>query len=312
MKKIVFVSSLLWAMLFSVNSHAQQNPLSGQYMFTPMVLNPAYAGFHDMLSTTGSYRNQWRALESGGLETYLLNAHSSLPLDKMGVGLTYVQDNFGIQQNSELTIAGSYRIKMEHNTFAFGLQGGFVNYRLDYSKLNQKEFGADVAFQADEDGINNITRPNFGFGAMYLTKRYFLGFSIPRLIESNHEVGYSLYLRHYYGLAGYVINLRKVKIKPSVLVKAVEGGAVSYDFNTSVLIYNTVWVGASLRDFSDFALMGQLSLSRYLKVGYSFEVPFNEDIRKAGGDNIQLPTHEIMINMNFKVFDVQAVQGFLF
>lgn len=296
------------------STFAQQNPLSGQYMFTPMVLNPAYAGFYDMFSATASYREQWRKIP-GGPKTSLLNAHSSLPIDKMGAGFTILRDEFGIQNNTEVTLAGSYKIKMEHNTFAFGLQGGFVNYSLRYDELFQKDLSDDLF----NGGINqNLIRPNFGFGAMYLTKRYFIGLSVPRILETNSVTGHSMYLRHYYGMFGYIINLHQIKIKPSVLVKTYEqNGAisarnVSIDLNTSILLYNKLWAGVSLRDLSDFALMAQLQLSRYLKVGYSFEIPFNEQIRKAGGGNLQLPTHELMLNVNLKVLDVQAVQGFLF
>lgn len=311
MKKIVFIFVSLCLM---IPAFSQQNPLSGQYMFTPMVLNPAYAGFHDMVSTTASYRQQWRKMQ-GGPETSLLNVHSSLPIDKMGAGLTIIRDAFGIQHNTEVTLAGSYKIKMEHNTFAFGLQGGFVNYSLRYDELLQKDLSDDLF----NGGINqNLIRPNFGFGAMYLTKRYFVGLSVPRILETNSVTGHSMYLRHYYGMLGYIINLRQIKIKPSILIKAYEqngsinGRNISIDLNASILLYNKLWAGVSLRDVSDFAVMAQLQLSRYLKVGYSFEIPFNEQIRKAGGGSLQIPTHELMLNVNLKVLDVQAVQGFLF
>ena len=78
-------------------------------MFTPMVLNPAYAGFHDMVSATGSYREQWRKME-GGPQTTLFNIHSSLPMDKMGAGLTIVRDAFGIAGNTSFAVVKSSRI----------------------------------------------------------------------------------------------------------------------------------------------------------------------------------------------------------
>ncbi len=331
MKKTIFVFISTWFLLVG-NVFGQQDPLTSQYMFTPMVINPSYAGFHDMVSATMSARSQWMGIGDGAPTTGIFNVHSSLPIDKMGAGLTISNDQFGVQNNIEVSLAGSYQIRMEHTTFSLGLQGGFVNYSVDYSSINTGDSTSTIidptdpafnGFQAD-----NIFQPNFGFGAMYLTKHYFVGLSVPRLLENNNVTGHSMYLRHYYGFAGYILDLRYIKIKPSVLLKALapknngedaedDSNIPTYysvDFNLSALIFNKIWVGLSARNLSDLALMGQLQLSRYLKVGYAFEVPYNEAIRKAGGKGYvnQIPTHEVMVNVNFKLLDVQAVQGFLF
>ena len=38
---------------------AQQDPMISQYMFTGLVLNPAYAGSHEFTNATALYRYQW-------------------------------------------------------------------------------------------------------------------------------------------------------------------------------------------------------------------------------------------------------------
>lgn len=45
--------------LCSLVSHAQQDPLSAQYLFNPFIFNPAYAGFSRDLSVLATNRKQW-------------------------------------------------------------------------------------------------------------------------------------------------------------------------------------------------------------------------------------------------------------
>ena len=56
MKRII---GLLFFSFLLTFAHAQNEPIYSQYMFNPLIINPAYAGVHDMASVYGVYRNQW-------------------------------------------------------------------------------------------------------------------------------------------------------------------------------------------------------------------------------------------------------------
>jgi len=78
MKKNYIIALLLLAGLFNVN--AQQDPQYTQYMYNMSVVNPAYAGSKDAISTGLLYRKQWVNIE-GAPTTFTAFAHS--PVGKM-------------------------------------------------------------------------------------------------------------------------------------------------------------------------------------------------------------------------------------
>ena len=54
---------LLLLPVLIVKSYAQQIPVMSQYMFNGLVINPAYAGSKDYMSTTLMVRKQWAGYE---------------------------------------------------------------------------------------------------------------------------------------------------------------------------------------------------------------------------------------------------------
>lgn len=300
-------------LVFSARVQAQQDPLYSQYMFNPAVLNPAYAGLYDMASATATHRQQWIGMGEGHPASTTLNAHSSLPVDKMGVGVTFLNDQYAITSRNEFNLAYSYKLTMGEKKLSFGLQGGFSALRMDYGRLNPKD-ADDVNFSTAE----NITdsKPNFGFGAMYATPLYFVSLSVPKLlghdVDDGTETTTNRYRSHIYLHTGYIFDLaNEIKIKPSVLVKYVNGSPVNIDINGSILLEESLWLGLSFRNSSadlipnSLVIMSQLQVTDLIKVGYSYDFIFNNDLRRAAG---WFSTHEFMVNVNFPLFDQQAVQ----
>lgn len=250
---------------------AQLDPLNNQYLLNQSMINPAYVGAYNMAMVTMSTRGQWIGID-GAPWTHALSLNTSIT-DQMGAGLLVINDVYGVNNNLESILAYSYKIKWYDNSLSFGLQGGFARHRLDYSKLNS-EANDDPYVPIGGSGFN-VT--NFGTGVFFMNKNYYAGISIPRFMKVNLTDGNAFpvrYKRHYYISTGYVFDyLDFLKIKPSILVKIIEGEALSIDINGQMMISERVWLGASLRNLNAVGFNFQYTEDGLMRFGYSFELP---------------------------------------
>ena len=296
------------------NASAQQEPLYSQYMFNPTIINPAYCGIYDMVSATAFYREQFLGIKGGEPKTFAFNAHSSLPLDKMGAGITFLKDEIGINKTNKFELIYSYRLDIGDNKLSIGMNTGFNQFITDPNGKIEANKTEDEYYIASR--VSAI-KPAFGIGLMYLADKYFVGASIPSMFNrtiSEGDNSFKTVNRHIFVTAGYVIEPNaSLKIKPSFLIRHVDGSPISIDLNASVLLYQNLWTGLSFRKFNTVALMAQLQITDALKAGLSMDFPIgNNTVNKvAGFDKLGftgLSAIELMTNFNFGLLDSQAVQ----
>ena len=89
--------------------YAQQDAQYTQYMYNPMNINPAYAGSRDVLSIFGMHRTQWVGLE-GAPTTNVFSIHTPLKNERLGLGLSIVNDKIGPSSENSISIDFAYRI----------------------------------------------------------------------------------------------------------------------------------------------------------------------------------------------------------
>lgn len=327
MKKFVLSCLILSACFLS---NGQIESLQSQYMFNPLVLNPAYAGYHEMAMFVATQRFQWTGI-NGAPKNSLISGHTPLPLDKMGLGVNISRESFGINKNYEVQMMTSYKIAFADKKLSMGLSGSYSSMNLAFSEIYESGH-----VELDPSAPNtqvSVSKPNFGFGAMFSTDKYFAGVSIPKILAVNGTFGSDvttpLYLRHYYLSGGLILKiLNGTVFKPSILIKAVQNSPTNYDLNGSLLIRDNIWLGLSLRSsatsFKDAVLpnsvvvMTQIQVNDFLKVGYASDMPVEGDLYRAA-EPLQLPvvgrllvTHELFVNMNMAIFGNQAVQTIYF
>ena len=282
-----------------VPSQAQQDAMFTQYMFNGLALNPAYAGTHQTMEFTALARDQWTGLE-GAPSTQTFSMHSPLRNRSIGLGLMVIHDQIGITNQTGVFGSYSYRIKLANRgVLSMGLQAGFSFYNENLAELLPSlKSQIDPNFTGNE--VNEFL-PNFGAGLYYYTKQFYLGFSSPHLIRNKYyqtEIPEleSRQERHFLLNGGYVFDLNKsLKLKPSTLVKYVAGAPMEIDANLSLLIEETVWVGASYRSFASFNALLQINLSDKLQIGYAYDFATVTDLSKVQGGS-----HEIMLNYRIR------------
>ncbi|MGC6430326.1 MAG: type IX secretion system membrane protein PorP/SprF [Jejuia sp.] len=283
------------ALLSSSLGIAQQLPQFTQYMYNTISINPAYAGSREALSIIGLHRSQWVGFDGGPI-TQTLSIHTPLRNDRIGLGLTFIEDDLGPENFSYLYGDFSYTIPTGQNgKLAFGIKGGFTSYSLD------PDFRQSQSFDPQVRGVQDRWTPNIGLGIYYHTNKFYLGLSAPRILNTdrNTEEGFEALERiSYYGIAGFVFNLSEnVIFKPTTMVKATNGAPISIDLTGNILLYEKIWGGATYRINNETAALGgylDFQISRQLRVGYSYEKPLSEIRRYTSG------THEVLLIYEFK------------
>ncbi len=274
---------------------AQQLPQFTQYMYNTISINPAYAGSREALSIVGLHRSQWVGFQGGPI-TQTLSIHTPLRNDRIGLGLSFIEDDLGPENFTYLYADFSYAIPTgDTGKLAFGLKGGFTQYSLD------GDFRQAESFDPSIYGIEDRWTPNIGAGLYWSTNRIYAGLSVPRILntDKNTDEGFEALDRlSYYFTAGGVIDLsNSLKFKPAALIKATNGAPVSYDLTANFLFNEKFWLGGSYRINNQTAAIGGIAdfqVSRQLRVGYAYEKPISDIASYTSG------THEILLIYEFK------------
>lgn len=299
MKKVFYVLVTVMAMV-SLRAHAQYDPLYNQYSFDQLMINPAYAGVNEVLTVNLLARQQWVNLP-GAPRTINLNAHTSLGKTS-GVGASLITESFGVNENLEFYASYSYKIVFGRGSLSMGVSGGYMNYRYDYSKLNL-EFQDDPSFLPQDE---TVSQPNFGAGLWYQTDKYYIGASVPRILEvdvDKPDGTSNRYRRHIYLSGGGLVTLNTtLKLKPYTLVRIINGVPANVDLGASLLIQETIWAGVLVRDFDAVAILGQLEINDQFRVGLSAEIATTKLVTETYG------TYELMLAFDFAAFQSQVLK----
>jgi type IX secretion system PorP/SprF family membrane protein len=288
-KKLLLASSVMCG----IQSQAQQLAMFTEYMYNEVTLNPAYAGSHEVISATLLGRKQWVGDNfAGAPETYSFNVHAPLRNQRVGVGLSLVNDQLGVMKNFNAMGSVSYIVPFAKSDLHFGLQLGAANTRTDYSTLNIYDVG-DQNLVSGSSGMS----PNFGLGMYYFAEKYYIGLSAPQLLNNQlkvngNEVGSQV--RHYFFNAGYVFELSpSVKFKPTVFLKYVSNVRPEADFTASFIIRDMFWVGGAIRTFDSVDLLLGLQATEQFKIGYAY------DITSSALNQFNRGSHELVLNYRF-------------
>ncbi|MEO8151225.1 MAG: type IX secretion system membrane protein PorP/SprF [Bacteroidia bacterium] len=306
--KIIGLSQIaMFVVLMSINfsAYAQYEPQFTQYLNNEMFINPAYAGSRGFASASLLYRNQWTGID-GAPKTTTFNINAPFKYEKIGLGLSVMNDRIGVTNQTAAFVSYAYHMQVtEKGKLSFGLQGGMIN-------VTEKLLDVVTIDPNDPEFSNNIPHkmmPNFGFGTYYHTDRFYAGVSIPRFIENKIDVQsvkvesnkISTQNFHYYAYSAYVFNAgEKIKCKPSVMIKAVQGAPVQADINFNVLFHESFWLGASYRTGSAVALTAQIQVNKQLRCGYSYDYTLTKLNNYTSG------SHEITVGYDFS-FDKAKV-----
>ena len=269
-KSIVAVVCIL---LGSLKGLAQQDPHYTQYMYNQSILNPAYAGINDYMSTGILYRSQWLGMKDAP-KTGTAFLHTPVAKN-LGVGLSFMNDNIGPVSENTVNVDVSYTIRLgQGHSLALGVKGGATMQQIGlFSDINYTlPDKSDIAFSKD----SSETLFNAGVGAFYFTNRYYAGFSVTNLLnntyidKSNRKFGSDV--AHMFLTGGYVFDINKEwKFKPSTMLKMAVESPVSVDLSANALYDEKLEFGVTYRLQDSFGAMVNYRITPKLRIGYAYD-----------------------------------------
>ena len=297
MKSQLLITKLIFTIIlfFSISkiSTGQYDPLYSQYMFNIQAYNPAYVGSTNSLSIMALGRQQWVGFE-GAPETYTLSVQSPLRNNKIGLGLDLINDHIGMINRLSAQTNYAYKLNIDaNNILQLGLKAGCTFYQnnLDNYILNDLN---------DELIINDLSQAyliNFGFGAYMYGEQYYVGFSIPTLL--NNEVGDNLNqfeISNMYLTGGITLSMNEnIEFKPSFQARYNYNQIVA-DLNAGFAFFDRFGIGVIYRAMSDAFGMGATSyvkMTKQITVGYAYDFNNSSSIRAFNSG-----THEIMVRFD--------------
>jgi len=293
--KNIYIATFLIAILFFQDSNAQQDPQYTQYMYNMNVVNPAYAGSKENLSITGLYRKQWSGLD-GAPETITFSGHSPIS-DKVGLGLSAIKDELGPVKETNVFIDFSYTLQVSDNLkLALGLKAGASFHDVGLVDLDLQDPN-DPFFSND---ISN-TYPNVGAGAFFYGDNFYVGLSVPNLLNSVHLEENGLKIgsetNHYFATAGYVFQVSEnMKLKPSVMAKSAFDAPLSVDGNLNALFYEKFEIGASYRLDDSFSGLVGFQATPNIRIGYAYDHVISDLDAVASASHEVILTFDLIFN----------------
>ncbi len=267
---------LLLSLLFiALDSYGQQDPLYTQYYNNFSLINPAYSGSHGLFTATANVRSQW-AGEAGGPETQTFSIHG--PAGKnVGLGFSVVNDKVYVLNETHFFADFSYSIEASENaTLAFGLKAGGSFLNVDLMSLGIEN---DALFNENLNEFN----PNIGAGAFYYTDKFYASVSTVNILKNKHYdksrtvVSSASKEMIFYISSGYVFDIAdEFKLKPSVMLRAVNGSPLSTDISASILWNDRLEFGLSHRLDESISGLFQIRVTDNFKIGYTYDTTISD------------------------------------
>lgn len=296
---------LLAILLLPLCTQAQSYPHYSMFMFNKLIYNPAYAGNKNITTINAAYRNQWTGIE-GAPRTINVAVDGPIgnymqPFRKMALGLGVNSERIGVTDNTNITGYYAFRIPLNKTVLSLGIQAGISLYSARYSDLNARD--EDQRLAAD---VKNAVLPNFGPGIYWTGSNFYVGASIPNLLENYYDKDNKSILandggkqvRSYFLSGGYVFSVSEhVKLEPQVLVRYAGNGVYhlpwNSDFNLSCILYDRLMIGATYRTDKSIAGIVHIQATRYINIGYSY------DYATSGLNGYNDGTHEVVLGFDF-------------
>jgi type IX secretion system PorP/SprF family membrane protein len=279
---------------------SQQNTLLTHSMFTIMSYNPGFAGLSEGISATGLVRQQWIGFKAddgtkSGPQTFFLTIDSPLKFLHGGVSGYIEQDKIAQFSTIKVKLGYSYLTEIGPGNFGAGLQVGFVNSKIDFSKFDPIDEN-DPVLEGESGKVDDFI-VDLSLGAFYkVPDKYYVGLSADQILQTKGpQTSYQL-RRQYYLTGGYYFPVPGhpvFELQPSTLM--MYDGSV-FQFQLALLAeYNKkIWGGLEYRFQDAVAILVGMNI-KSVKVGLSYDIATSWMSSNSNG------SLEIMLNYCFKI-----------
>lgn len=304
MYKIVITISLL----ISLQLKAQQWVQFSQQGFYNTYLNTAYTGCDSELNATVAHRSQYVGLGTKAIGSQFASFSIPVFTPKFGLGFRMINDFIGLQRYTDIEINSAYHVLNKKHKLSLGVGLGVIQLGLDGTNLTAPDGNYLPGMVVhNDDFLPNVKSsglaPTFSAGILYGYNNFLIGAAIqnlntPQLKISNTNNGTIIFINRTINMStSYVINLKSVKIVPSVYVKT------DFEKVQAQIELQTYWrkilVGAGFRGYNGLnndAIIGMFGV----RVKDKVQIAYSYDYNLSYLNNSNSGSHEISMKMDLK------------
>lgn len=278
-----------------------QISLPSQLNRNKVYLNPAFTGSYETAVLSLMHRSSWVGFGgSKGPGRMFQNAEFHAPLKKQSIALgglvRHIKEG-GINTN-EAFFNYCHRIELAQNnwlTLGFKLGAQFTS--LDQN-LKLQDAVDDPAFSAFE----NKTIPNAGFGIAYYNRQYFMGISIPYLLNSEMNTDFSNYSFILSGGGNIEIN-SDIDLMPVGAFVYNMSLPLTYQAEFNLAYQNKFFGGLGYRAGDAILITLGYSINRQISFNYSYDLSIGNVRTYAKG------SHEIgfLYYLGYKINTISPI-----
>lgn len=280
-------SGLLWS---------QQESIITQYTQQMNIINPAYAGVDNETLISTSIRTQWTGVAEAP-ETQIVSFSTGLGKN-VGLGLSMMRDKTFIEKQNYLAIDFSYKLTISEDTdLYFGLKAGGNFYDVNVTGLETYNLMSDPTLMS----INQFS-PNVGVGVYLKKEKWYVSLSAPRLLNTEHSKNNNGIATvatdrpHLYASTGYDFTINDkgtLFLRPSVMMRYVNGSPVSLDLNTMLSFDDKFGLGGTYRTDEAYAAIASVTINKKMTFGFAYEMSTRAELARAKN------TNEILFKFKF-------------
>ncbi len=280
------MKNILFFLLVTCTIAKGQNDFQlSHFMYNEMTFNPAATGNSNKFIVSLLARKQWTGMERSPASQFF-SAHAYINKIKGGLGLTIINDQIGYENTLNLKLSYAYHLKLsESSSLSVGFSGGFINKKLDGTKLIYEQ-------NSDPNAIVNQTSmfmPDFAAGIEYNSEKFTAGISSTHITQATNSTTIYKVPRHYFLYAKYNFKFDNITITPAFLCKS-SVFITQYELNTNVMYKKMIWIGATYR--YNESVVGLLGIViKKIRIGYTYDFNSSQLRKQSNG------SHEIMLQM---------------
>ncbi|HFA50394.1 MAG TPA: type IX secretion system membrane protein PorP/SprF [Bacteroidetes bacterium] len=300
MKKLIY--TLLITMI-AISGWSQSEPDFTFNLFNQLNFNPAYAGSKEVLDAGAIYRNQWWSGVDGAPRNLNLWGHMPFANRRNGIGINILTDKIGLDKVFTLGVDYAYRIKFSgRKVLALGLGARFENARSDWNKVNGAVTTGDGTIGTGETSNSTF---NIGPGAYFKTPKFYLGFSIPRMLANSlyDDTGqFSGSVNTYFIQGGLSLPIsNNVEFLPNAQVRINPNSPFDFDLNANVMFNDALMLGLMYRFEDSLDGLVVYQFTNGLRLGVAIDFTISELSKATTG------SFEVMAAYTFPCEDCKIV-----
>ncbi len=247
------LTNYLVALLFLAVSglSAQQDAQYTQFMYNKLGFNPAFAGSVESTEVSAVFRQQWLGLNDAP-SSQIATFNTPLTSNGTGVAGRLSRVTIGLEQQYNVEGSYAYRIPIGRGSrLGMGVSASARYFNIEYQDANPIQGGGVDA--AIPGATESKVLPNFGAGIYVDGPNYYVGISVPRLLQNDIDLGseetiISREARHFYFMGGMKFKVNdNLSVEPQLLAKYVANAPFDADFNVTAYVGPSIFTGASYR-----------------------------------------------------------------